>query len=109
MRALYLSETGEWFFLSSVEKCRFLDSGEVTWKNFSMIFSNRRGNIRIPLKINELISFQEAINSPNNKELMEVMRDENGLYDEKQVWELADLPSQRKYIVNKSVFKIKFG
>jgi len=61
----------------------------------------------IPLEIEEPTSYQEAIDSPNHKEWMDAIRDEMDSIARNKVWELVDLPPQRKYIENKRVFKIK--
>jgi len=60
-----------------------------------------------PLEVEEPTSFQEAIDSPNSKEWMDAMRDEMDSMMRNHVWELVDLPSGRKSIGNKWVFKIK--
>jgi len=54
-----------------------------------------------PLEIEEPTSFQEAIDSPNHKELMEAIRDEIDFIVS------VDLPPGRKSIGNKWVSKIK--
>ena len=60
-----------------------------------------------PLEIEEPTSFQEAIDSPNDKQWIEAMRDEMDSMVRNKVWELVDLPPRRKSIGNKWVFKIK--
>jgi len=60
-----------------------------------------------PLEVNEPISYQEAIDSPNYKEWIDVIRDEMDSMARNKVWKLVDLPPQCKSIGNKWVFKIK--
>ena len=60
-----------------------------------------------PLEVEEPTSYQEAIDSPSHKEWMDAMRDEMDSMARNKVWELVDLPPQRKSIGNKWVFKIK--
>lgn len=47
------------------------------------------------------------MDSPNTKQWMDAMRDEMDSMSRNEVWKLIDLPSQRKSIGNKWVFKIK--
>jgi len=44
------------------------------------------------LKIEEPTSYQEAIDSPNDKEWIDIMRDEMDSMARNMVWELVDLP-----------------
>jgi len=60
-----------------------------------------------PLEVDEPTSFKEAVDSPNHKEWIDAMKDEMGSMVRNKVWELVDLPPQRKSIENKWVFKIK--
>ena len=60
-----------------------------------------------PLEVEEPTSYQEAIDSPSHKEWMDAKRDEMGSMARNKVWELVDLPPQRKSIGNKWIFKIK--
>ena len=46
-------------------------------------------------------SFQEAVDSPKHKEWMDAIKDEMDSMVRNKVWELIDLPSQRKSIGNK--------
>jgi len=61
------------------------------------------------IKVDEPTSFKEAVDSPNHKEWMDVMKDEMDSMARNKVWELVDRPPQRKSIENKWVFKIKLG
>jgi len=60
-----------------------------------------------PLEIEERISYQEGIDSPNHKEWMVAIRNEIDSMVINRVWELVNLPPQRKSIKSKWVFKIK--
>jgi len=53
------------------------------------------------MKIEESTSYLEAIDSSNHKEYMDAMRDEMDSMARHNVWELVDLPPQRKSIRNK--------
>ena len=57
--------------------------------------------------MDEPTSFQEAMDLLNNKEWTDVMKDAMDFMKRKEVWELADLPRQRKYIEKKWIFTIK--
>jgi len=57
--------------------------------------------------IDEPTSFQEAINSPNNKERMDTIRVKMNFVMRNQVLEIIDFPSQHKSIRNKCIFEIK--
>jgi len=59
------------------------------------------------LEVKEPTSYEEAIDSPNHKELMDAMRDEMDSVARNKVQELVDLPPQRKSIGNKWIFKLK--
>ena len=59
------------------------------------------------MEIEESTSYQETIDSPNHKEWMDSMKDEIDSMARNKVWELINLPPQRKSIGNKWVFKIK--
>jgi len=60
-----------------------------------------------PLEVDEPTFFQEAVDSPNYKEWMDAMKDEMDSMARNKVWKLVNLPSQRKSIKNKWIFKIK--
>jgi len=59
------------------------------------------------LEVKEPTSYQEATDSLNHKEWIDVMRDKIDSMARNKVWELVDLPPQRKSIENKWGFKIK--
>ena len=61
----------------------------------------------MPLEIEEPTSYVEAVDSPNNKEWMDAMKDELESMARNKVWDLVDLPPGRKVIGNKWVFKVK--
>ena len=54
-----------------------------------------------PLEVDEPTTFKEAVDSPNHKEWMDTMEDEMDSMARSKVWELVDLPPQRKSIGNK--------
>ena len=60
-----------------------------------------------PLEIEEPTSYVEALESPNDKEWMDAMRDELDSMAKNEVWDLVDLPPGRRAIGNKWVFKVK--
>jgi len=60
-----------------------------------------------PLEVDEPTSFKGAVNSPNQKEWMDAIKDEMDSMARNKVWELVDFPPQCKSIGNKWVFKIK--
>jgi len=59
------------------------------------------------LEIQESISYQEAIDLLNHKELMDAMGDEMDSIARNKAWELVDLSPQCKSIGSKLVFMIK--
>jgi len=61
----------------------------------------------VPLKIEELTSYVEAIDLLNHKEWMDAMRDELDSMARNEVWELVNLPPRQKVIGNKWIFKVK--
>jgi len=92
----------EWFFLNQQTNVGLIfrrsEHGRVAGRYFQIeeeIF------LCTPLEIDESTSFQEAVNSPSNKEWMDAMQDEMNSMIRNQVWELVDLPPQRKSIGNK--------
>lgn len=60
-----------------------------------------------PLDVEEPTSFTEALDSPNHKEWMDAMREEMTSMEKNHVWELVQLPTHRKSIGSKWVYKIK--
>jgi len=60
-----------------------------------------------PLEIDEPTTFQEAIDSPNQKQWIDAMRDEMDSMARNKIWELVYLPPRYKSIENKWIFKTK--
>jgi len=55
----------------------------------------------------ELKIVQEALSSSNKEEWRKALEDEMELMEANHIWDLVDLPPNRKTIGNKCVFKIK--
>lgn len=54
-------------------------------------------------------SYEEALNGPDREKWIAAMREEIAALEENETWELTSLPSDRKAIRNKWVFKTKRG
>jgi hypothetical protein len=57
--------------------------------------------------VEESASFSEVLHSPDRDEWMTAMQEEMSSMDKNNVWELVDLPPERKTIGNKWVLKVK--
>ena len=55
----------------------------------------------------EPTSYEEVLTSPNRDQWLIAIKEEMDLMDKNKVWELVDLPLNRKAIGNKWVLKIK--
>lgn len=66
-----------------------------------------RTNAFLSVDADEPGSYQEALESPNSAQWLAAMQDEIGSMEKNHVWELVDLPPNRKAIGNNWLLKIK--